>query len=93
MNTLDALQKRHSVCGYTNRVIEDEKLKIILEYGNKAPNCGPFHMSVIKDATILNMIDETVLNVMKNSNNDFMKQRTSIPRYKPLYGAPIKEDN
>lgn len=88
MNTIEALEKRRSVRGYTNQPIEEDKLNTILKYGNKAPNVGPFQMSVISNSSILKTINDTVLEIMKSSDNEFMKQRASIPDYHPLYGAP-----
>jgi FMN reductase [NAD(P)H] len=89
MNTLDALQKRKSIRGYLDKAVEKEKLNLILKYGNKAPNAGPFQMSVITNKEILKTINDTVMNIMKRSDNDFMKIRSSIPGYQPLYGAPM----
>lgn len=89
MNTIEALQTRKSVRGYTTQLVEDEKLKTILKYGNKAPNAGPFHISVIKNPVLLQTMNDTVLEMMKNSDNEFMRQRASIPNYQPLYAAPI----
>jgi len=89
MNTLDALQKRKSVRGYLDKPVEDEKLKVILKYGNKAPNAGPFHMSVIRDKAFLEELNETVAAVVKANGNDFMRKRFSIPGYKATYGAPV----
>jgi nitroreductase len=89
MNTLDALQKRKSIRGYLDKTVEKEKLNLILKYGNKAPNAGPFQMSVITNKEILKTINDTVMDIMKSSDNDFMKMRSSIPGYQPLYGAPM----
>lgn len=89
MNTIEALQKRKSVRGYTSQPVEEEKLKTILKYGNKAPNAGPFHMSVIRNTDLLKKINDAVLDMMKNSTDEFRRQRASIPGYEPLYSAPV----
>ncbi|MDO5852334.1 MAG: nitroreductase family protein [Methanobacteriaceae archaeon] len=89
MNTIETLEKRKSIRGYTSQEVEDQKLKTILKYGNKAPNAGEFHMSVITNKKLLKKINDNTLESMKNSDNEFMKQRAAIPEYEPLYGAPI----
>lgn len=89
MNTLEALQKRKSVRGYLDIPVEDEKLKSILKYGNKAPNAGPFHMSVIRDKAFLDELNGTVAVAVAANGNEFMKKRFSIPGYKATYGAPV----
>ena len=60
MNTLEALAKRKSVRGYTSQAVEPEKLETILQYGNKAPNAGPFHMTVIRKQELLQRINDAV---------------------------------
>ena len=63
MNTLDALQKRKSIRGYLDKTVEKEKLNLILKYGNKAPNAGPFQMSVITNKEILKTINDTAQSI------------------------------
>lgn len=57
MNTLEALQARKSIRGYLDKPVEADKLKAVLKYGNKAPNAGPFHMSVIQNTDLLKEIE------------------------------------
>lgn len=89
MNTLEALQKRKSIRGYLGRSVEEDKLKTILKYGNKAPNAGDFHMTVIRDKQLLRDINDTVKEAILKSDNEFAKKRISIPGYLPTYGAPV----
>lgn len=89
MNTLEALQARKSIRGYLDKPVEAGKLKTILKYGNKAPNAGPIHMSVIQNANLLKEINDVATEAGLKSDNDFLKQRLAIPGYKLLYGAPV----
>lgn len=89
MNTLEALAKRKSVRGYTSQPVEQEKLETILQYGNKAPNAGPFQMTVIRNKELLQKINDITLAAMKTGDNDFLRERAAIPGYQPLYGAPV----
>lgn len=89
METLSALQARKSVRSYLDREVEKDKLDRILAAGNHAPNAGPFHVTVIRDRAYLAALDAAALEAMKNSGNDFLMRRASLPGYRPLYGAPI----
>ena len=89
MNTLEALEARKSIRGYLDRPVEIDKLQTILKFGNKAPKAGTFHMCVVTNKALLTQINDSILQIMKSSNNDFLKTRSSIPGYQPLYGAPV----
>ncbi|MCC7553743.1 MAG: nitroreductase family protein [Methanobacteriaceae archaeon] len=88
METLETIKKRESIRGYENKEIEKEKLDIILEMSNKAPNAGPFQITVIQDRDILKELNDITKNFMLNSGNEFFEKRASTPGYEPLYGAP-----
>ena len=89
MNALEALQSRKSVRGYLDKPVEDDKLEAILKAGTKAPNAGPFHMTVVKNAELRKEIEDTAHEAIKKSDNDFLKQRIAIPGYRLFYGAPV----
>lgn len=76
METLEAINKRKSIRAYKDEQITKEELDTIIGVANKAPNAGPFQVSVIQNK-------EFMLN-----SEGFMRQRASIPGYEPLYGAP-----
>ena len=88
MNTLEALQSRHSVRGYTDQPIEEEKLKTILKYANKAPKSGAFHMTVIRKKGFLDNLEENLINYMKDCGDPYMEKSAAMPGFKALYGAP-----
>lgn len=89
MDTMQALQSRTSCRSYAGQAVEVEKIEKIVEAGNHAPNAGAFRITVIQDAEYLRQIDTAALDAMKNSGNDFLMERASLPGYKPLYGAPV----
>lgn len=89
MNTLQAIDSRKSARQYLDQAVEPEKLEAILKTGNQAPNAGPFQMTVIEDRSFIKQINDTALEAMKNSGNDFLQSRAALPGYQPLYGAPV----
>ena len=54
---------------------------------NKAPNAGPFQVTVIQDQEFLKEVNDTAKAIMLDSEG-FMKERASLPGYEPLYSAP-----
>lgn len=89
MDVLQVLEERKSVRWYKDQPVEREKLEQIVRMGNKAPISGEIHLSVIQNRAFLKKINDTVADLMRNSDNEFMKSRISIPGYEPLYEAPV----
>lgn len=88
MNTLDAIAKRRSIRKYKSEQIEDANLEQVIKAGQIAPNAGPFHISVIQNAELLNKIAEVSVQAMKDSGIKMMMNRAAVPGFNPLYGAP-----
>lgn len=87
METFDAINTRKSIRGYEDKQITEEELSKIVDVANKAPNAGPFHVTVIQDKEFLTEInDKTKIKML--ASEGFMKERASIPGYEPLYNAP-----
>ncbi len=87
METFEAINKRKSIRGYTDMQVNDDDLEKILDVANKAPNAGPFHITVVQNSEFLREInDRTKENML--ASEGFLKERASIPGYEPLYGAP-----
>ncbi len=87
METLEAIISRKSVRGYKDEQITVEELSTILDVANKAPNAGPFQVTVIQNKEFLTEInDKTKLKML--ASEGFMKERASMPGYEPLYNAP-----
>ncbi|MDO5849336.1 MAG: nitroreductase family protein [Methanobrevibacter sp.] len=87
METFDAINNRKSIRGYNDEQITEEELSAIVEVANKAPNAGPFHITVIQDKEFLTEInDKTKIKML--ASKGFMKERASMPGYEPLYNAP-----
>lgn len=89
METFKALTSRKSVRTYTKTAVDRDAVEKIVLAGQKAPNAGPFHITVITDADLLKEINDTTLTAMKNSGNEFLMSRAELDGYQPLYGAPV----
>ncbi len=88
MNTLDAIARRRSIRKYKAEQIKDADLEQIIKAGKIAPNAGPFQISVIQNAELLNKISAVSVQAMKDSGIKMMVSRAEIPGFDPLYGAP-----
>ncbi|HME42865.1 MAG TPA: nitroreductase family protein [Syntrophorhabdales bacterium] len=89
MDVSEAIAKRKSMRAYKDKPIPADILKRIVEAGQWAPNAGPFQISVIHNAGLRQKINDRALDVMVHSDNEFARQRASLPGYQPLYGAPV----
>lgn len=89
MDTLQAIKSRKSVRQYLDRPVEPEKLETILRAGNRAPNAGPFQMTVIEDKTLLKQINDVALEVMRNSGTIFFKAGRRCPDINRFMGRPF----
>lgn len=87
METLEAINKRKSIRAYKDEQITKEELDAIVGVANKAPNAGPFQVTVIQDKEFLDEINKKTKEFMLSCEG-FMRERASIPGYEPLYGAP-----
>jgi FMN reductase [NAD(P)H] len=88
MKVEDAILKRESIRAYLDKPVSSEDVEKIVEAGRWAPNAGPFHISVVRNAELLKKLNDRAYNDMINSGNEFLKQRAALPGYQPLYGAP-----
>ncbi|MDR2610800.1 MAG: nitroreductase family protein [Clostridiales Family XIII bacterium] len=88
MDTFEAIAKRKSIRSYRGKPVEKALLEKIAEAGNKAPCAGAISIAVITNADYLAEIDEATFSFMQNSGVEFMVKRSSLPGYRPLYGAP-----
>jgi len=88
MNIEDAILNRKSIRAYLDKPVSSDDLEKIVEAGRWAPNAGPFQISVIRNKELLKRINDQTHNNMLNSDNEFLRQRASLPGYQPLYGAP-----
>jgi FMN reductase [NAD(P)H] len=89
MNVAETIGKRKSIRAYEDKSVPDEVLSKVIEAGQWPPNAGPYHMSVIRNASLRAKINDKTLNAMINSDNEFSRQRASLPGYQPLYGASV----
>ena len=89
MDISEAIAKRKSVRAYLDKPVVADDLEKIVEAGRWAPNSGPFHISVIRNAGLREKINERTLDAMVHSDNEFLQHRASLPGYQPIYGAPV----
>jgi nitroreductase len=89
MTVADAIAKRKSIRSYLDKGVSEDDLAKIIEAGQWAPNAGPFTMSVIRNADLLQRINDLTSKAMLASGNDFLIERASLPGYQPVYGAPV----
>ena len=89
MDISEAIRKRISVRAYLDKPVSDEDLEKIIEAGRWAPNAGPFRISVIRNTALQKEINDRTFDFMQNSGIEFLVQRSSLPGYQPLYGAPV----
>ena len=89
MEVSDAIAKRKSVRAYEDRPVHADVLKKIVEAGQWDPNAGLFQISVIQNAGLRQRINNRALDAMIHSDNEFARQRASLPGYEPLYCAPL----
>jgi FMN reductase [NAD(P)H] len=89
MNVSEAIAKRKSVRAYEDKPVPADVLKRIVEAGQRAPNAGPFQISVIQNTGLRQRINDRALDAMVHSGNEFAKQRASLPGYQPIYRAPV----
>jgi nitroreductase len=62
MSFLELVQKRKSVRQFKKQMVEDEKLRLVLEAGRLAPsaaNCQPWYFIVVKDTGLQERIAES----------------------------------
>jgi len=89
MNVSEAILKRESIRAYMDKPVHVDDLAKIVEAGQWAPNAGEFQISVIRNAELLQRINDLTHDAMVNSGVEFLQQRVSLPGYQPLYGAPV----
>jgi FMN reductase [NAD(P)H] len=89
MDVKEAIAKRKSIRSYLEKDVAADDLAKIVEAGQWAPNAGPFTMSVIRKADLLQRINDRTSEAMLASGNDFLIERASLPGYQPVYGAPV----
>lgn len=89
MDAIKAIEARKSVRSYQGRAVEKEKIETLVMAAKNAPKAGNFHITVITNKEILGKINDTTLDAMKKSGNEFLMSRAALDGYMPLYGAPV----
>lgn len=89
MHISEAITKRKSIRAYMDTPVRDADLEQIVTAGRWAPNAGPFHITVIRQAALRQRINDRTRDAMVHSGIAFLQQRAALPGYQPLYGAPV----
>jgi FMN reductase [NAD(P)H] len=89
MTVEEAIVQRKSIRAYLDKGVAADDLAKIVNAGQWAPNAGPFNMSVIRNADLLQRINDLTSQAMLASGSDFLIERASLPGYQPLYSAPV----
>lgn len=92
MNTvLETIKARHSVRTYTDRQVSEEDLALILEAATYAPNgmhLETWHFTAIRNAEILNRLNEAVKAAFAKSTEPRLQERGHSTTYCCHYHAP-----
>lgn len=92
MNTFEAINARKSVRTYQSKDVETEKVKVVVEAGNKAastPMAGRVYFNVISDPELLQQVASGTKSVMQKSGVEMLVKLSSDPDYNPIYNAPV----
>lgn len=89
MDISEAIAKRKSIRAYLDKPVPADDLEKIIEAGRWAPNAGPFHISVVRNAGLRQRINDRTHTAMIHSGIEFLQKRAALPGYQPLYGAPV----
>lgn len=93
MNTFEAINARKSVRTYQSKDVETEKVKVVVEAGNKAastPMAGRVYFNVISDPELLQQVASGTKSVMQKSGVEMLVKLSSDPDYNPIYNAPVR---
>ena len=86
----DVIQNRRSVREYKSKQLKDEEIEKILNAGIMAPTAKaeePWYFTVIQNKELLKEINETSLELMKNSGDEFLVSIANSRR-NILHNAP-----
>lgn len=89
MDALQAIESRKSVRNYLPSGVEEEKISALVNSANSAPKAGPFHITVVTNTEMLQMINDISHDRMRHSGSAFLMERASLPGYRPMYEAPL----
>lgn len=87
MTALKTIKTRKSPEAFLSAPVDRETLQTILEAGAYAPIFGRIHFTLIENGDLLRQIDETAVEMMKCSENEFARKVASTPGYLALRNA------
>ncbi len=90
MNVVEAIEKRRSVRGYTEKPVTQEQIEILKKAAMESPtarNLQPLHFSFLTNKEIMGAIDATYRDALRALPN--MQLRTSVDETYLAYEAPL----
>jgi Nitroreductase len=93
--TLKTIKSRRSTRNFNSDEIEEDKLQAIIEaaqYAPSAKNEQPWHFTIIKNKTLMNLLNESCKAVLLKSQNQVFQKRlkgTDISKLDLFYNAPV----
>lgn len=88
---LKAIKERRTTRKFKPEQIKEEELQAIIEAGLYAPsgtNQQPWHFTVIQDQNIIDGMDFESKEILKQSDNEFMRKAGLNEKFLPSYSAP-----
>ena len=89
-DVFEVIKNRRSVRAYKDEQIEDEQIEKILEAAILAPTArgeAPWHFTVVQNKEILEDINDSVLNILSNSGDEFL-ETLAESRVNVMHNAP-----
>jgi nitroreductase len=89
--TLLSIKNRRSTKKFQARQISEQELQAILEAGILAPNARnqqKWQFTVMQKKDLMDKMVVIIKENIMKSNNEFLKQRASVPNYHTFYNAP-----
>lgn len=89
--TIETIMNRRSVRVYSDEQIKQEDLELIIQAGLYSPsacNMQPWHLTVVKNKEIINLLNIETKKELLNCDNDYFKTFATNERYDIFYNAP-----
>ena len=89
--TLISIKNRRSTRSFQSKQISEQELQVLMEAAIIAPNAKnqqKWHFTVIQNMDLLNKMVVIIKENIMKSDNEFLKQRASVPNYHTFYNAP-----
>ncbi len=89
--TIETILSRRSIRKFESKLIEEEKIALILKCGQFAPsaqNKQSWHFTVVTNRAMLNRITAENKKILINSPEEFFRKMAADPNFDSFRGAP-----